>query len=133
MEERAPATISEFAEYYKMRNFNNFFVRLPGTLYRSRATSPSEIKLFRDLDLEAARLGVDTKAILDEMIRGGKKVSEAIAVMRKLGNTPESLEAPEVRVLADEGEALRQSAHQKMIPLFDALVALGYHPNELVR
>jgi hypothetical protein len=74
MTEQEPKTIPEFAEYYKKRNFNNFFVRLPGTLYRSRAAKdPEQKKLFEDLDREAARLGIDTKAILDEMIRGGNK------------------------------------------------------------
>jgi hypothetical protein len=50
--------------------------------------------------------------------------------MQKLGGDPDT---PEVKRLVDEGDALRQEAHKKMIPLFDALVALGYHPNRLVR
>jgi hypothetical protein len=131
--EKLPETVAEIAAFYRARDFNNFYLNLPGSILRDRAVSPSEIKLYEDLDREAARLGIDTKVIFELMIQRSKKLKDALPIMRALGYSLDALENPEIKRLSDEADALEQEAHKRMIPLFDALVALGYHPTELVR
>lgn len=106
-----------------LKDFNNFFDHLPGGAYRDR---PKQKKLQDDLDREAKRLGIDAAALFTEMFRGHSEVMRGIHMMQEKGD---SLEA---RKISGEGDAIRQAVHQKLIPLFEALVKLGHNPNELM-
>lgn len=121
-----PLTINEIANYYCTPNFNNFYFHLPGGAYRGFDCSYLK-ELQTDLDREAARLSIDTGAIFKERSQGEDLIVQAIRLMLSTGNTPK------VKMLNDEGEVLRQRASEKMIPLFFALVALGYHHEILIR
>lgn len=110
------------------KDFNNFFCYLPGGRYCEPdfVTSRKAKKTIVDLDKAATKLGIDVVAISTEMNEGHSKVWEAIRMMQDKGDSPEA------RKIAEEGEAIKQEAHKKLIPLFEEMLKLGYSPNELM-
>jgi len=112
----------------KLKDFNNFYFYLPGGKNRSPelVTFKRTKKIITDLDKTATKLGIDTSALFVEIEKGHSKVWEAIKMMQKKGDSLE------VRKIAEEGDAIRQEVHKKLVPLFEEMLKLGYTPNELM-
>ncbi len=107
-----------------LKDFNSFYRYLPDGDYRlPDYATPQTEKLISDLDQEAGKLGIDTKLIYKEIRKGNGIIMEAIN-----SNKPDA----EAQKIADEGNKIRNEAHKKLIPLFEALVKLGYNPTELM-
>ncbi len=109
-------------------HFNNFYCYLPGGLYRNPKLGKKQ-KLSDDIDIIAAKLGINTGEIYDKMMRGHRLVMEVITLYKE-ADYPEEL--PEADKLEKEANILREEAHIEMIPLFEALLQLGYERNELM-
>ncbi len=109
----------------KLKDFNNFYDNLPGGRYRDVKYYSGHKKLIADLDKTAESLEIDTQSIFNEMDRANEKIMEALKALRIGGDTPE------VRKIYAEGDIIRQEAHKKLIPLFRAMVKLGYTIDEL--
>lgn len=109
----------------EMKDFNNFYLYLPGGRYREFAKdNPEYQKIIDDIDKIAQEMSIDTALIYNKISSG------CIMMMKAINLAGENLiEAERIR---DEADILRTDGHKMLVPIFKAMAKKGYKVNKLV-
>jgi hypothetical protein len=98
-------------------NLNNFHQFLPGSR-RRKSQDPELIRIIDDLDKVLAELNINGEEIFQQITRTNKEIIDTM----EAGNS----------AAASRAETDRDTANQKLVPVYNRMIKLGHDPKRLI-